>query len=260
MTNAVQPFFFNAHEVRGLAIDGDPWFVAKDVCDVLEIQNVTQAVSSLDEDERSMYCIGRQGEVNIVSESGLYALVFKSRKPEARAFRKWVTAEVLPALRRRGSYETPQARSRISRSDVFHHRGPLSATGLDIRYTLDLTRIALRPCPATLAMVERLTGVDLSDISERIREEARLNHPTESLFEDFIAESTTPAPGVWVNASALYRAFLDWFHSRPRQDGRGAVPAPTHAALGRWLKRRFRSKRAVDGIFYADLRIVAGRA
>ena len=63
-----------------------------------------------------------------------------------------------------------------------------------------------------------------------------------------------------MNATALYRAFLDWFHSRPRQDGRGAVPAPTHTALGRWLKRRFRSKRAVDGIFYADLRIIAGRA
>ena len=259
----IQPFFFNAHEVRGLLLNGEPWFVAKDVCDVLGLSNSREAVSGLDEDELVSEILtsgGQRREMNCISESGLYALVFKSRKPEARAFRKWVTAEVLPALRRRGSYETPQARSRISRSDVFHHRGPLSATGLDIRYTLDLTRIALRPCPATLAMVERLTGVDLSDISERIREEARLNHPTESLFEDFIAESTTPAPGVWVNATALYRAFLDWFHSRPRQDGRGAVPAPTHTALGRWLKRRFRSKRAVDGIFYADLRIIAGRA
>lgn len=263
MKNQVQPFYFNSSEVRGLLMDDDPWFVAKDVCEVLGIEKYRDAVATLDDDERASILVdtlGGKQNMTAVSESGLYALVFKSRKPEARAFRKWVTAEVLPALRRRGSYETPQARSRISRSDVFHHRGPLSATGLDIRYTLDLTRIALRPCPATLAMVERLTGVDLSDISERIREEARLNHPTESLFEDFIAESTTPAPGVWVNASALYRAFLDWFHSRPRQDGRGAVPAPTHAALGRWLKRRFRSKRAVDGIFYADLRIVAGRA
>lgn len=259
----IQPFFFNAHEVRAIDLEGQPWFVAKDVCDVLELENVTRAVETLDDDELTLLKVragGQQREMNCVSESGLYALVFKSRKPEARAFRKWVTAEVLPALRRRGSYETPQARSRISRSDVFHHRGPLSATGLDIRYTLDLTRIALRPTPATLEMVERLTGVDLSDITERIRDEARLNNPNETLFEAFIAEGTTTEPGVWVNATALYRAFLDWFHSRPRQDGRGSLPAPTHASMGRWLKRRFRSKRSVDGIFYADIRIVAGRA
>ena len=90
------------------AIDGTVWFCAKDVCEILEIQNVTQALETLDEDERAMYYIGRSpihgggGEANFVNESGLYALVFKSRKPEARKFRKWVTSVVLPEYRQQG--------------------------------------------------------------------------------------------------------------------------------------------------------------
>lgn len=99
-----QSFDFNGNQVRVVNCDGSPWFVAKDVCDVLGIKNTTQAVASLDEDERAMYNIGRQGSSNIISESGLYALIFKSRKAEAKAFRKWVTSSVLPAIRKTGSY------------------------------------------------------------------------------------------------------------------------------------------------------------
>lgn len=91
-------------EVRTVIKDGEPWFVAKDICDILELTNPTMAIESLDDDERSKYFLGRQGEVNIINESGLYALVFKSRKPEAKAFRKWVTSEVLPAIRKTGQY------------------------------------------------------------------------------------------------------------------------------------------------------------
>ena len=262
----IQPFFFNSREVRGLTLDGNPWFVAKDLCDVLEIQNVSQAVSSLDEDERSMYCIGRQGELYIVSESGLYAMVFKSRKPEARAFRKWVTAEVLPALRRTGRFETAGGRTRISRADVFHHRGPVSETGLDIRYTLDLTKVILRPSPRALELAQRLTGVDLSDIAEELTAEAAalaaLSAPQESLFEGFCAERLVEAEGGWLLAARVYRAFLDWLNCRPaRTDAHGHVlPPPSQNALGRWMRRRYPHRRAVDGIRYLGIGLNGGRA
>lgn len=98
---------FNGAEVRTVTINDQPYFVAKDVCDVLEITNPSKAVENLDEDERLlslMVISGQNRDVLCVNESGLYHLIFKSRKPQAKAFRKWVTAEVLPAIRKTGSY------------------------------------------------------------------------------------------------------------------------------------------------------------
>ncbi|CAK0768863.1 hypothetical protein CCP3SC15_3910001 [Gammaproteobacteria bacterium] len=89
---AVYTFPVTKQTVRVIHQDGEPWFVANDVCAVLGIKNATQAVDRLDEDERSMFNIGRQGDANIISESGLYTLVLRSDKPEAKPFRKWVTA------------------------------------------------------------------------------------------------------------------------------------------------------------------------
>ena len=83
---------------------GEPWFVAKDVCDILGHSNVSMALDRLDDDERSKFNLGRQGETNIVNEAGLYVLVLGSRKPEAHEFKRWVTHEVLPQIRRTGGY------------------------------------------------------------------------------------------------------------------------------------------------------------
>lgn len=88
MNSSLSVFSFESREVRVVLIDDEPWFVAKDVCDVLGIQNTTQAVGKLDEDERAMFNIGRQGETNIINESGLYSIVLTSRKPEAKKFKK----------------------------------------------------------------------------------------------------------------------------------------------------------------------------
>jgi len=103
--NQLSTFNFKSLPVRAITINDAPWFVAADVCDVLDIQNTTQAMSRLDEDERAMFNIGRQGEAAIINESGLYSLILGSRKPEAKKFKKWVTAEVLPAIRKTGRYE-----------------------------------------------------------------------------------------------------------------------------------------------------------
>ena len=109
MSNSLQ--VFNSEDfgnVRALAINGEPWFVAKDVCDALGLSNVTVALQRLDEDERSKFNLGRQGEVNIITEAGLYSLIMASKKPEAKSFKRWVTHDVLPSIRRHGMYATPQ--------------------------------------------------------------------------------------------------------------------------------------------------------
>lgn len=92
-------------QIRTIVIDGEPWFVAVDVCNVLEIKNPSDALNKQLEDfERARFNLGRQGEANIISESGFYTLVLRSRKPIAKPFRIWVTSEVLPSIRKTGSY------------------------------------------------------------------------------------------------------------------------------------------------------------
>lgn len=99
-----------------IEIDGEAWFIANEVCRLLDIKNTSSAVSGLDDDEKSTIAIndGTSGNPNktIISESGLYALIFKSTKPSAKKFRKWVTKEVIPSIRKKGSFginrlETP---------------------------------------------------------------------------------------------------------------------------------------------------------
>lgn len=114
-TGLLEVFTFNQNStpIRVQVINNEPWFVAKDVCEVLGIANSRQATKSLEEDERGVATIytpdgGYQGggnqNLSIVNESGLYTLIFQSRKPEAKSFRKWVTSEVLPAIRKKGYY------------------------------------------------------------------------------------------------------------------------------------------------------------
>ena len=111
MTTDIMPFDFHGQTVRTLTdSQGEPWFIAKDVCEILGITNSRDAMSSLDDDEKGVANTdtpgGRQN-MSIVSEPGLYVLIGKSRKPEAKAFRRWVNHEVLPSIRKTGSYTTP---------------------------------------------------------------------------------------------------------------------------------------------------------
>ncbi|KUF36712.1 MULTISPECIES: phage antirepressor [Lysinibacillus] len=104
--NRLQTFNFHNQNVRIVELNNEPWFVAADVCRVLALTNPTVAINRLENDERSKFNLGRQGETNIVNESGLYELIFASRKPTARAFKKWVKSEVLPSVRKDGGYIT----------------------------------------------------------------------------------------------------------------------------------------------------------
>ena len=102
--------------VRVVEREGEPWFVANDVCEALDIANVSDAINSLDEDEKTT--IGNNDTLNdfnglrkdsrLVSESGLYSLIMRSRKPEAKAFKRWITHDVIPSIRKTGMYGVPK--------------------------------------------------------------------------------------------------------------------------------------------------------
>ena len=118
MDNKLQLFDFEGNEVRTLEVNDEPWFVATDVTRILNLSNTTVALSRLDEDERSKFNLGRQGKANIVNEYGLYKLILASRKPSAKKFQRWVTHEVLPAIRKHGAYMTDRKAYDITHDKV----------------------------------------------------------------------------------------------------------------------------------------------
>jgi len=130
-------FNFDTHAVRTLTRDGEPWFAAADVCEALTIGNNRDAVARLDDDEKSDVGITdtssngttQSRNVTIINESGLYSLILTSRKPEAKRFKKWITSEVLPSIRKTGQYAAPKAKRTYTKSVPF---------GQELRATLDL--------------------------------------------------------------------------------------------------------------------------
>jgi len=129
VVNSITVFNFNNMDVRIIDKDNNPWFVLNDVCKILDIKNSRDASSKLDEDEKNTVAIadslGGLQETTIINESGLYSLILRSRKREAKRFKKWVTAEVLPSIRKTGGYmvlisnETPK--QILSRSSSFNN-------------------------------------------------------------------------------------------------------------------------------------------
>ena len=110
MSNII-PFNYNSKQVRVIEKNGEPWFVAKDVCDILDLGNSRMALERLDDDEKGVSLIDTPGgmqQMQVVNESGLYALILGSRKKEAKEFKRWITHEVIPSIRKHGGYLTPQ--------------------------------------------------------------------------------------------------------------------------------------------------------
>jgi len=116
MATELQIFNYEGNQVRTVQRDGEPWWVLKDVCAVLEIGNSRDVTARLDEDEKGVDIIDTPGgkqELTVISESGLYSVVLLSRKPEARRFKKWITSEVLPSIRKTGMYATLETAERL---------------------------------------------------------------------------------------------------------------------------------------------------
>lgn len=131
-------FNFNQVNVRTVTDEqGNPWFVAADVCKVLEIGNVSQAMTRLDDDEKadittndtSSNGVTQKRNMTTINESGLYSLILTSRKPEAKSFKKWVTSEVLPSIRKTGSYSVPKQQQQPEKIPFNE-----AAAGLEIIY------------------------------------------------------------------------------------------------------------------------------
>lgn len=103
----LQIFKYNGKEVRTIQKDGEPWWVLKDVCEVLGLSSPHKVFERLDDDEKGrnqIPTLGGEQEMTVVNESGLYNVILRSDKPEAKPFRKWVTSEVLPSIRKNGGY------------------------------------------------------------------------------------------------------------------------------------------------------------
>lgn len=173
MDAAIIPFDFESHAVRSVMVDGKPWFVAADVCRILEIRNHRDAVSSLDDDEKGVGkadTLGGAQEVNIVSESGLYGLSARSNKPVAKRFWKWVRADLLPALIRDGSYSLPGAdRAEMNAKRAYfealpdRHKDRANAHAEAVRRIEDLVGEGMR-VTAAVAQVAEEAGVSVRSL------------------------------------------------------------------------------------------------
>lgn len=197
--SSIVTFSFVAQSVRIVMRGDEPWFVAADVCEALTIANHRDAVAKLDEDEKDGVgitdAIGREQETTIINESGLYSLILTSRKPEAKKFKKWVTSEVLPAIRKTGRYEAPRiempalvsaaqlnrlsdtiwcmARAFYMEGSVRHWLG---------KYACALARVSRREhIPASLypAVADFLNGMDKAVMAYRIE---RIEHEKQWLL------------------------------------------------------------------------------
>jgi prophage antirepressor-like protein len=138
--NSIQTFkFAEGVTVRSILDENNlPWFVAADVCTALGLTNATKALLRLDEDEQTLITIqGKKNgndQANIINESGLYSLILTSRKAEAKRFKKWVTAEVLPAIRKNGKYEVKQPETVAAPKRLQCPRGSASRKATDLSY------------------------------------------------------------------------------------------------------------------------------
>lgn len=231
MEKNIVPFAFGDSLIRVVNDEnGEPWFVAKDVCKVLDIQNNRDAISALDDDEISEVEISDTSSNGViqrrkfatVSESGLYALVFRSRKPEARAFSKWVRAEVLPALRKTGRYEMPGADAVLAG----RHLRP----ALRERLLNDALQMARLCGVAESAEIDKIYAHCCELVTSGHASRPGSVPGQENLVRRYIAARLMSAPGRWLRASRLYDDFRCWWASSSQ------LPVPAQKYFGSLMR------------------------
>lgn len=257
MPEKLSPFAFGDNLIRAcLNENGEPWFVAGDVCRVLGLDNVTEALRPLDEDEKITI---RNSEGNpragiphqyaLISESGLYALVFRSRKPQARSFSKWVRAEVLPSLRRNGSYAMPGREARaadgipdipemyalrpVQRQRLW--QDALQTARLDNEGSAAAVRWFIQLCRMATARPVEKNGVERECVERILR---------------FADEECCRDAGGRINASRLYEAFVLWWYARFTEN------APAIHVFGRVMPARFAKVKRGGRTWYLGLRLI----
>ena len=168
MSSQLIPFSFESHEIRVMLVDNTPWWVAADVCAALDIGNISMALSRLDDDEKgisSVDTLGGKQDVLTVNEPGLYSLILGSRKPEAKAFKRWVTHEVIPSIRQTGSYTVPNAKP-APLADVILLKNRQAKSTLNLYLTAAKLLGTDAPMARAIAVdvVKRQTGVDFQPL------------------------------------------------------------------------------------------------
>ena len=173
MDKSLQVFQFEQRDVRVVMKDGEPWWVAKDVCDILGLSNPSEALRGLDDDERNTLRIseGIRGnpEMNAINESGLYTLIMRSNKPEARRFRKWVTSVVLPSIRKTGSYsikgkdrENPDDEKRL---ELARQRLEIQKRNADARMAKIMQRMVESPAYALTQESKQILAHEITHLA-----------------------------------------------------------------------------------------------
>jgi hypothetical protein len=217
---ALQSFGFGDQLVRVADRNEAAWFVANDVCAVLDIVNSRHAVSRLEEDERDCVVIsdamGRERETTVVSESGVFALIFRSRKPAARAFRKWVTSEVLPAIRRTGRFEAERANDESGEWPALAQLPEAPDEFERVRVRLQLVREA-RIAFGTRAARKMWAWAGLPDLCEpsRIAAAEVLGERYRSVI-DWMEARTEVRAGNRMSAAGLYADYRQWLRNEGR--------------------------------------------
>lgn len=220
-------FAFESAAVRTLDLNGEPWFVATDISKILGFKEAKDMTRMLDDDEKGRHnvpTLGGDQEAIIINESGLYACILKSRRPEAKAFRKWVTSEVLPSIRKQGSYAAPGALPprQFVTSNLSHGADLAVAADRTFRGFLRSARAAGLRLPQALRVANRQTmartGLDMLaelevDVTE-IASHAALPEPAasgqvEAFIESWL-DGQLPVPAVVCRSSDLYAAYRQY--------------------------------------------------
>ena len=174
-------------QVRVVMIDGEAWFVAADICRALDLSDVSKTVSRLDDDEKGKSLILTQGgyqEMLVVNESGLYALVLTSRKPNAKKFRKWITSKVLPSIFRTGSYTLPSVATDLERERLEVEK--LQLVTEQARLEVERDRLALEREQFTIANSDETKNFAKVQL---LRELASASGDNQSMRNNFLKEA-----------------------------------------------------------------------
>lgn len=133
--NGLQVFSYNSSEVRTVMRDGEPWFCLVDVCRVLDLSSPHKVAERLDRDELTGIKVrsgGQTREMTFINESGLYSVILRSDKPEAKPFRKWVTSEVLPTIRKTGRYGLDDTKAALAEAKLNNSRARVASAWMKI--------------------------------------------------------------------------------------------------------------------------------
>ena len=261
MKSEVTPFYFGDNLVRVIRDEaGEPWWIAKDVCDVLSLNDVSRAVERLEEDEkliRVLLVSGQKRETWTVNEPGLYTLIIRSNKPEAKAFKRWVTHEVLPSIRKTGSYTRPESNfsgmpfdDKVRKSKNIYF--PMAKLVESADKYLE-GKVALKA-------LNYFTGMPVDDLLAELDEKQFSSDFTSTDFRadtvmlrDFIMKWVEThcevGAGYTERAGVMYQAFCDW-----AKENLALSQPVTMVAFGSIMSRKF-ARRKSSYIYYLGVRL-----